>query len=221
MVMGKLRERKFDVDDIVEFNDLAKLLNEKISAQCSSAEKKETEVKEEVKKVEKVEEVKEEKTAEVETKNEDMSAKSRSMDFSAGGMEEKIVEQINAKLQEQIVPMFFGPYKTIIGEEMFRKKLNEHFDIIKAVVNNVPLGYVIQVTGHANRPPGMSDVACKSLSLKRANKVYNALIKKGLDSSKLKAKGIGNAEPYAEGVTRDQKEEWKKNRRVTFKVVKK
>ena len=83
--------------------------------------------------------------------------------------------------------------------------------VIKEVVNKVPEGYVIQVTGHSAM---VKDAATDDVSTNRAKAVYNELLRAGIDRNKLTYKGIATSEmlPGLDGLD-------PKQRRVSFKVV--
>jgi outer membrane protein OmpA-like peptidoglycan-associated protein len=74
----------------------------------------------------------------------------------------------------------------------------------------------IEIGGHVNGPDGSSG-AGKKISKKRAKAVYDYLIKRGIDKSRLKYKGYGNKEMiYPDPKNERQAEE---NRRVEIKVI--
>jgi outer membrane protein OmpA-like peptidoglycan-associated protein len=90
--------------------------------------------------------------------------------------------------------------------------------IVKEIIDKLPEGYILQVTGHADasgpeEPEGDKPGNIK-LSADRAKAVFDALKKAGIDSPKIKYKGLGSSEllntydPRAAG-----------QRRVTFKIV--
>ncbi len=83
--------------------------------------------------------------------------------------------------------------------------------IVKEVVNKVPEGYVIQVTGHSAL---VKDAATDEVSTNRAKAVYNELVRAGINRNKLTYKGVATSEliPGLDGMD-------PKQRRVTFKVV--
>ncbi|MCU0821771.1 MAG: OmpA family protein, partial [Spirochaetes bacterium] len=90
--------------------------------------------------------------------------------------------------------------------------------VIKDILNKIPDGYVLQVTGHTDgvgpeQPEGNKPGNLK-ISTDRAYTVYSALKKAGIDSPKLTYKGIGSSE-LVEGVNERAAE----HRRVTFKVL--
>ncbi len=83
--------------------------------------------------------------------------------------------------------------------------------VIKEVVNKVPEGYVIQVTGHSAL---VKEAPTDDVSTGRAKAVYDELIRAGIDRNKLTYKGVGTSEliPGLDGLD-------PKQRRVSFKVV--
>ncbi|MCX7679047.1 MAG: OmpA family protein [Spirochaetes bacterium] len=83
--------------------------------------------------------------------------------------------------------------------------------IIKDVVNKLPEGYVVQVTGHSAL---VKEAPTDDVSTGRAKVVYDELIRAGINRNKLTYKGVGTAEllPGLDGLD-------PKQRRVSFKVV--
>jgi len=96
-----------------------------------------------------------------------------------------------------------GRNKSLIGSKAVA--------VIKEVVNKLPEGYVIQVTGHSAL---VKDAATDEVSTNRAKGVYNELVRAGIDRNKLTYKGVSTSEliPGLDGLD-------PKQRRVTFKVV--
>lgn len=90
--------------------------------------------------------------------------------------------------------------------------------VVERITDQMPDGYVLQVTGHTcsigpERPVGDKPGNIK-LSENRAKTVFNALERQGISSDVLTFKGVGSSEPKS-GVARDSSQQ----RRVTFKVV--
>jgi len=83
--------------------------------------------------------------------------------------------------------------------------------VIKEVVNKLPEGHVIQVTGHSAL---VKEAPTDDVSTGRAKAVYDELVRAGIDRNKLTYKGVGTSEmiPGLDGLD-------PKQRRVTFKVV--
>jgi len=73
----------------------------------------------------------------------------------------------------------------------------------------------IEIAGHTDNVG--SDKINNELSLKRANAVKDYLTGKGVEASRLTAKGYGKTKPVAPNTTEDGK---KKNRRVDFTILK-
>jgi len=87
-------------------------------------------------------------------------------------------------------------------------------DLVKPIIDQIPDGYVMQITGHAADYPTKSLQA--SVSKGRAAKIYNELKKAGVPASKMTYKGVGISEPLEGYDGKDAKQ-----RRVSFKAVKK
>lgn len=83
--------------------------------------------------------------------------------------------------------------------------------VIKEVVNKLPEGYVVQVTGHSAL---VKEAPTDDVSTGRAKAVYDELVRAGIDRNKLTYKGVGTSEliPGLDGLD-------PKQRRVSFKVV--
>lgn len=80
--------------------------------------------------------------------------------------------------------------------------------------------YKVQVEGHANNVTGTQkeeDTELIPLSQKRAVAVRNFLIQNGVDASRLSTIGMGGTRPVAQ---RSERENWWKNRRVEFILIK-
>lgn len=90
--------------------------------------------------------------------------------------------------------------------------------VVKEILNNMPDGYVLQVTGHADSRGPEEATGSKpgnmAISTDRAQAVYDALKNNGIESDKLTYKGVGSSMPL-EGVASDSAAQ----RRVSFMVV--
>lgn len=90
--------------------------------------------------------------------------------------------------------------------------------VVKKVLDNMPAGYVLQVTGHTDargpeQPEGDKPGNIK-LSTDRAKEVHAALRRQGITSDKMTFKGIGSSDPKKGINPRSAKQ-----RRVTFVVI--
>jgi flagellar motor protein MotB len=90
--------------------------------------------------------------------------------------------------------------------------------VVKGILDKLPKGYSLQVTGHADArgpedPMGKKPGNIK-ISTDRAKAVYDSLKSKGIDSPNLTYKGVGSSE-----ITPDCDPREACQRRVTFKVV--
>ncbi len=90
--------------------------------------------------------------------------------------------------------------------------------VVKGIIDKLPKGYVLQVTGHTDargpeEPEGNKPGNIR-ISQDRANSVRAALKRQGISSPKLTAKGVGSAQP------RDGADEKSPaQRRVSFIIV--
>jgi outer membrane protein OmpA-like peptidoglycan-associated protein len=109
----------------------------------------------------------------------------------------------------QLNNVFFEYDKTEINEET-----NLELDRLVKLMNEYP-NMVIEIGGHTDNVGSKS--YNKNLSTKRAKAVYQYLIKKGIDKSRLSYKGYGESKPLK---SNDTEEGRKVNRRVEFKIIK-
>lgn len=90
--------------------------------------------------------------------------------------------------------------------------------VVKEVINKLPEGYVLQVTGHTDSRGPETAYGAKpgnmKISTDRARAVYNSLKKQGITSPRMTYKGVGSSEPISGVDSADPQQ-----RRVTFKVV--
>ena len=75
-------------------------------------------------------------------------------------------------------------------------------------------GIKVEISGHTDNTGNKSDN--NKLSLERATVVVNTLINKGIEKSRLTAKGYGDAQPIAPNNTDENKQ---LNRRTEFKII--
>ncbi len=128
-----------------------------------------------------------------------------------------LVSAQNQQLEKYPVKGF--AYKSSkMPEQKWDKWADVAAPVVQEIIDKLPEGYVLQVTGHADargpeQPTGNKPGNIK-ISSDRAETVYNALQKKGITSDKMTYKGVGSSEPIPGSNPRAAE-----NRRVTFKVV--
>ncbi|MBK7402547.1 MAG: OmpA family protein [Myxococcales bacterium] len=101
------------------------------------------------------------------------------------------------------------------GKATIQDSSNKLLDEIAKVINEVTAIELVEVAGHADKQ-GDDKVNVK-LTDDRAKAVVAALVKRGVDPKKLRAKGYGE---YCPIDTADTPEAHEKNRRVEFDIVK-
>ncbi len=119
------------------------------------------------------------------------------------------------------LPVTGFDYKSsAVPEQSWDKWAKVAAPVVKGVIDKLPEGYVLQVTGHADSRGPETAYGAKpgnmKISTDRARAVYNSLKKQGITSPKMTYKGIGSSEPLSGVDSADPQQ-----RRVTFKVVKK
>lgn len=173
--------------------------------QCSSAQEtsKQEEKKEEAKKEEKKEAVKEEPK-----KEEEAVVRKRSLDLG-----QEVLDRLNARLAEMSLSDY-DPYSVQVKKTQLDELIGRIKPVLKEALGQAPEGYVLEVKGHANPNKSHDENYWLNLSRNRARGVYNHLVKQEVPADKMSVKGVGSSEPAVEG--------WSpKNRRVTFKIIKK
>ncbi len=135
----------------------------------------------------------------------------------AGDPNVALVSAQNKQLEK--IPVTGFAYKSaVVPKQDWDKWATAAAPVVKEVLNKLPEGYVLQVTGHADGSGPEEPVGNKpgniKISTDRAKAVYNALKAKGIDSPKMTYKGVGSSELLPGVDPRDGA-----NRRVTFKVV--
>jgi len=135
----------------------------------------------------------------------------------AGDPNVALVSAQNKQLEK--IPVTGFAYKSaVVPKQNWDKWATAAAPVVKEVLNKLPEGYVLQVTGHADGSGPEEPVGNKpgniKISTDRAKAVYNALKAKGIDSPKMTYKGVGSSELLPGVDPRDGA-----NRRVTFKVV--
>jgi hypothetical protein len=112
----------------------------------------------------------------------------------------------------------FAYKSTIIPSDSWAQWAKNAEPIVKGIIDKIPDGYVLQVTGHADSSGPEQPVGNKPgnivISKDRAVAVYEALRQDGVKSSKMITKGVGSSQPILGVDTRSGKQ-----RRVTFTIV--
>jgi outer membrane protein OmpA-like peptidoglycan-associated protein len=131
----------------------------------------------------------------------------------ATGAKENMLGAITKKLKK--VQNEKGPIKFKTGKAEVDPACDKTMIAIAAIMADYP-GFHVQVDGHTDNIGNPE--ANKKLSQERAEAVVNYLTtKKGVDPSRLSAKGFGDTQPIADNKT---KKGQAKNRRVDFTVTK-
>ena len=127
------------------------------------------------------------------------------------------VSQSNKQL-EKIPVKGFGYKSSAVPAQSWDQWAKLSAPVVKKILNNMPDGYVLQVTGHADaRGPEYPEGAKPGnirLSSDRAKAVHSALRRQGISSPKMTYKGVGSSDPL-DGVSPKSPQQ----RRVTFKVI--
>ena len=130
---------------------------------------------------------------------------------SSGG--NMAVDAINSQVKGFSIDGFKqGTAKIDKNEDL--ENMKKIVGIVKPIIEKVPDGYVMQITGHAANYNSKSEQ--KRVSTDRAAKIYSELKKAGVPASKMSYKGVGIDEPAAGYGDKDAQQ-----RRVSFKAVKK
>ena len=132
---------------------------------------------------------------------------------SGGGADDMVIKAINDEIKEFFIDGFSGDSAKIRDQEDM-EKMKKIVKLVKPIVNRVPDGYVMQITGHTADYETASRQ--KTVSTSRAKSVYDALVKEGVSAKKLVYRGVGSDEPREGYAKKDFAQ-----RCVSFKAVKK
>lgn len=132
---------------------------------------------------------------------------------SDAGDGDAAVSMINRQVEDFSIDGFPGGSAKLKGNEDL-ENMKKIIGLVKPIIEQVPAGYAMQITGHAADYPTKSTQM--SVSKARAAKIYSELKKAGVPASKMTYKGVGIAEPLSRYDAKDAKQ-----RRVSFKAVKK
>ena len=114
----------------------------------------------------------------------------------------------------------FDYKKTSISMEIWKAWASQNLALIENIVPKIPETHALQVTGHADsrgpETPTKNKPGNLKISTERALTIYNLLLAKGIDSSKLVYKGVGSSQPLKGVNPKDPKQ-----RRVSFVLISK
>jgi OmpA-OmpF porin, OOP family len=128
---------------------------------------------------------------------------------TAGKYTSDLTIQIEPAKVYTLEDVFFDTGLSTLKPESY-KALNDLVDVLK-----LKPAMIIEIDGHTDNT-GTKEINQK-LSQDRANAVMNYLIKKGISSTRLTAKGFGDTLPVADNDTEEGKA---KNRRTEVKIIK-
>lgn len=129
------------------------------------------------------------------------------------GGDDMAVRAINNQVRGFAIDGFPGAKSTLKKSEDL-DNMKRIVGLVKPIVEKVPDGYVMQITGHAADYP--TPAIQRSVSNARAKMVYDELRKAGVPASKMTYKGVGISESREGYDNKDFAQ-----RRVSFKAVKK
>ena len=135
------------------------------------------------------------------------------MNVKAGSGGDFAVDAINNQIKDFSIDGFHGGSSKINQNEDL-ENLKKIVGLVKPIIDKVPDGYVMQITGHCADYD--SKAKQKSVSTARAKKIYDELKKAGASTKKMTYRGAGTSE-LLEGLSGKDFQQ----RRVSFKAVKK
>jgi outer membrane protein OmpA-like peptidoglycan-associated protein len=124
-----------------------------------------------------------------------------------------LVDSINNQVKGFSIDGFPGGSANMKNSEDF-DNMKSIVSVVKPVIEKIPDGYAMQITGHCAAYDSAADR--DRVSKARAKKVYDELKAAGAAESKMTYKGVGSNEPISGLDPKDPKQ-----RRVSFKAVKK
>ena len=105
-----------------------------------------------------------------------------------------------------------------LNQEKWNRWAEQTAPLVQEILEKIPDGYLLQVTGHADASGPEEPVGDKpgniKISTDRAKTVYDALLNANISSPKLTYKGVGSDELLPDYDPRAGEQ-----RRVTFKIV--
>ena len=120
-----------------------------------------------------------------------------------------LMEPVFTYTETFILNVHFETSKSTLTPESYAA-----IDEFKAMMDKTP-SMVVEIAGHTDSQG--SDASNLSLSKSRSNVVRNYLLKKGVEASRISAKGYGESEPIA---TNDTEAGRVENRRTEVRVIK-
>lgn len=141
------------------------------------------------------------------------AAQDNQMMVKSGGADDLAITAINGKVQGFSISGFPGG-SSKISKSKNLAHMKKIVKLVKPIIETIPEGYVMQITGHTAEFE--SDSKRQKVSGQRALTIYNELKKSGVAASKMTHTGVGSSEPI-EGISNKDI----KQRRVSFRAVKK
>lgn len=124
-----------------------------------------------------------------------------------------VLEMTNNQVKDFSIDGFPGNSARLKKNEDL-ENMKRIIGIVKPLIEKLPDGYAMEIRGHAANYP--TRAMQRSVSRKRAYKIYSELRKAGVPKSKMKYKGLDIKEPLSEYDGKDAKQ-----RRVSFRAIKK
>ena len=132
----------------------------------------------------------------------------------AGGVGgDYLVDSINNQVKSFSIDGFPGGSSNLKNNEDL-DNMKSIVSVVKPVIEKIPDGYAMQITGHCADYDSAADR--QRVSTARAKKDYDELKAAGAAESKMTYKGVGSDQPSDSYSPKDPKQ-----RRVSFKAVKK
>lgn len=123
------------------------------------------------------------------------------------------IEPVNAQIKDFSVDGFPGG-SSKLKKNKDLENMKKIVEIVKPVIDTIPDGYVMQITGHCANYD--SKATKQRVSTARAKKVYEELKAAGVSADKMIYKGVSADEPDEKYGAKDFRQ-----RKVSFKVVQK
>lgn len=132
---------------------------------------------------------------------------------STGPTDEEIVARLNKELAALEI-QGFGDDQTTLPESHYKKWSGKGVEGIKKVIPEIPNGYKLAVTGHAD--PDGGEARANQVAQGRADHIKGKIVKiLGVEPSKISTKNYGTQK-----FSQKKDSSISRNRRVEFEVVK-